>query len=215
MTQGFSIRASMVMLMGIACLAMPHHGVANDDLCPDVDSAKQAAPRNSDGMQASIERLNLCVERARLLKQLDDIAKQREDVLNKIANPGVDANSLSGIPSLSGSALPPLPTDVSGLKPGDVKITGAAGNPFESGNVSASAPVIKRASWKVRKIWGQGDTMRAQISDGATLLNVVRGDVMPDDGVVESVSVRGVAVSYKGKVSELPWDDAGASTAVK
>lgn len=192
---------------------------AQEDLCPDIGDAKQNSPQDSSGMQASIERLNLCVERARLLKQLDEIAKQRDEILTKVTNPGisVDANSISGIPALPSGALPSLPTDVTGLKPGDVKITGAAGNPLDRNSSAVSpSPVVKKSSWKVRKIWGQGDSMRAQLSDSSgTLLNVVRGDALPDDGVVEAVSVKGVAISLNGKVSDLPWDDMISDKATK
>lgn len=197
------------------------HALANDDLCPDVDAAKQQAPRDSSDMQASIERLNLCVERARLLKQLDDLARQRDEILRNVTSTsiGVDANSLTGVPSLPSAALPSLPTDVTGLQSGDVRVTGAASNPLETAGRQAaqeSSPVVRKSGWKVRKIWGQGSSMRAQITDGSgALLNVQRGDVMPDDSVVESVSVKGVAISHKGKVSDLPWDDTSFDTGAK
>lgn len=209
------------MFCGALLCVIPQHASANEDLCPDVDAAKQNAPHNSDGMQASIDLLNLCVERARLLKQLDDLAVQRDEALNKVTHGGsggamgVNAmGGVSGIPPLSSAVLPSLPTDVTGLKPGDVRVTGTAGNPLSGvPNITAEAP-RQKASWKVRKIWGQGSSMRAQLTDGSgTLLNVVRGDVMPDDAVVEAVSVKGVSVSRKGKVIDLSWDAAANSAA--
>lgn len=212
----------LLAVMFVAGLSAP--AVANDDLCPDVDAAKQQGPRDSSDMQASIERLNLCVERARLLKQLDDLARQRDEILRNVTNTsiGVDANSLTGVPSLPSAALPSLPTDVTGLQSGDVRVTGAASNPLDGAGAAArnaaqaSSPVVKKSAWKVRKIWGQGSSMRAQITDGSgALLNVQRGDVMPDDSVVESVSVKGVAISHKGKVSDLPWDDMSLDAGAK
>lgn len=208
-------RALALMMLGGFVVLTPQSAQA-DNLCPDVETAKQNSPQDVAGVQASIERLNLCVERARLLKQLDDIAKQREEVLTNITAPEMPVGGIGGIPPMSGAILPSLPGDTSNLKAGDVKVTGAAGDPFNAAAAALQSAVVKKPSWKVRKIWGQGDSMRAQLSDGTgTLLNVVRGDVMPDGQVVESVSVRGVAISQKGKVTDLPWDDMAGETGTK
>lgn len=198
-----------VCVLGMAVIAVP--SFAADDLCPDANTEKHQSPDNVTDVQASIEKLNLCVERAKLLKQLDDIARERDEILTKVTSPVMPMSSVGGIPPLSGANLPPLPTDVTGLRPGDVRVTQAAGNPFDAAAQAVSS-VIKTPSWKVRKIWGQGNAMRAQLSDGGTLLNVVKGDTMPDGRLVESVSIKGVAVSQKGKITELPWDDMIAAT---
>lgn len=196
--------ACLVGALGITVFAAP--SFAADDLCPDAATEKHQSPSDVTDVQASIEKLNLCVERAKLLKQLDDIAKERDEILTKVTSPLMPMASVGGIPPLSGANLPPLPTDVTGMRPGDVRVTQAGGNPFDAAAQAVSS-VIKTPSWKVRKIWGQGNAMRAQLSDGGTLLNVVKGDTMPDSRIVESVSIKGVAVSQKGKITELPWDD--------
>lgn len=215
-------------LIALLLTVSPVIAHAADELCPDVADAKSKSPGSVAGVQEDIDRLTLCVERAKLLKQLDDLAVQRDDMLTKITDPAL---SLSGgiavpstIPGMSGTSLPALPTDKSGLspagaKPGDMRITGAAGNPLAN---AAPAPMLtSTGSWKVRKIWGQpgglgGAVMRAQLTDGqGTLLNVVNGDTLPGGGIVESVSIKGVAVSQNGKTKDLSWDDsqsAGDST---
>lgn len=197
-------------VMALAAWTLP--AMAADTLCPDVQAEKEGGPANVAGVQADIERLTLCVERAKLLKQLDDIAKQREDMLKKITDPAASLTSTIagvgglGIPGMPSASLPPLPTDVSGLKAGDVRVIGAAANPLAGGAGTAPAAPVSRG-WKVRKIWGQGAMMRAQLTDGGTLLNVVKGDTLPDGKVVDAVSIKGVAVSQNGKTTDLSWDD--------
>lgn len=196
----------------LLCIVVVFHAYAADSLCPDLDTSKKTDLGDVAGVQADIERLNLCVERAKLLKQLDDIAQQRSDTLNKVTNPGMGNMGTGlgmGLPLLPMSSLPSLPQQAE-TKSGNVKIKNAAANPLDA----APTPVAGPAVWKVRKIWGQaggvsGAVMRAQISDGkGALLNVVKGDPLPDGKVIESVSVRGVTISQNGKISDLSWDSA-------
>lgn len=195
----------------------------DDELCPDVETSKKDRPADVAGVQADIERLNLCVERAKLLKELDDIAQQRSDTLNKVANPGFSGGMGLGvnvIPTLPVNSLPSLPQAKSSAQ---IKVKEAAGNPLEAGGI-AMTPASGPASWKIRKIWGQaggvgGASMRAQLSDGqGTLLNVVKGDPLPDGQVVESVSIRGVTISQStskgsGKINDLSWEESIESSA--
>jgi hypothetical protein len=209
-----SIMLSLVtILMGIAPLTAVY---AADDLCPEVDDAKRSTPNDVAGVQSDIDRLNLCVERAKLLKQLDDIAKQRADTLAKITGAGLGSFpgvSGVGMPPLPAGSLPPLPTtlDTSPLKPGEKRINAAQGAPL-NGTETASVAVAPSDTWKIRKIWGQaggvaGATMKAQISNGSgSLLNVIKGDPLPDGKVVEAVSIKGVTLSQNGKIIDLSWD---------
>jgi len=208
----------------LLCVALsPVAAVAADELCPDVASAKENGPKDVAGVQADIERLNLCVQRARLLKDLDEVAKQRDDMLKKVTDPAAALSSeiagVGGIPPLPSAALPPVPTDVTGLKPGDVRVTGAKGSPLGGGGKGGAAgtsPVVQNQGWKVRKIWGQGITMRAQLTNGSgTLLNVMKGDTLPDGKAVELVSIKGVTTSQNGKITDLSWDDSSDSDTEK
>jgi hypothetical protein len=198
---------------------------AADDLCPQDSATIKNAPGDVAGVQADIDRLNLCVERAKLLKQLDDISKQRADTLNKIKDPvgsalsgGNMAGGVSGIAPLPINALPDLPaikTPVD-IKPGETRIHGSTISPFGD-EIKAATEAPKKPSWKIRKIWGQaggvaGATMQAQLNDGnGNLLNVTKGDPLPDGSVVDSVSVKGVTLSQKGKIDTLSWDETGDS----
>ncbi|MDB5478870.1 MAG: hypothetical protein JWM96_1365 [Alphaproteobacteria bacterium] len=198
-------------------LVLAPHVRAADTLCPDVDEARRTMPGDVAGVQADIDRLNLCVERARLLKQLDDIAQARGETLKKItASPdsfsSQSSPNMGGIPAMPMAALPELPQGKSiegkpiEVRPGEVKIQKAAPNPL--GDAPKTPEAKPGGSWKLRKIWGQGATMHAQLSDNSgILLNVIKGDPLPDGAVVENLSVKGVTISQNGKISDLPWDD--------
>lgn len=163
--------------------------MAADRLCPDIEELRKATPDTMAGVQADIDRMKLCVERAKLLEQLDNIALKRQEILNKITK--VD-NALMPIPALPVSSLPPLRAVPSERR--------------------AAAPVVAAPSWKVRKIWGQGGDMRAQLADNqGGLLNVAKGDVLPDGAVVEVLSVRGVTVSQNGKTNDVEWEQQAAA----
>ncbi len=169
---------------------------AEDRLCPDVDTLREQAPDTMSGVQADIDRMRLCVERAKLLKQLDELAKQRQDILRKTVKPDNSSsanppNMLVPIPALPAAALPTLER-------------AAEKEPSAAPIAPAAAPT---PAWAVRKIWGQNDVMHAQLSDGdGGLLNVVQGDVLPDGAMVQNLSARGVSVLQAGKSKELPWE---------
>lgn len=168
--------------------------MAEDRLCPDIETLRTQTPDTMTGVQADIDRMKLCVERAKLLRQLDDIAKQRQDILKKVTKQDSGASMpamLVPIPSLSASALPTLE---------------------RAAEAEQIVPVQSQPSWSVRKIWGQGGEMRAQLSDGTgVLLNVAQGDVLPDGALVEKLSVKGVTLSTGGKSRDLTWEQQEAT----
>lgn len=206
----YTVRVFLFGLLSLFFIAAAPARAEEETLCPDIDVMKKTSPGDMAGVQADIERLNLCVERAKLLKQLDDVIKAREETLKKITNPDADltgslTTGVNGIPPLPIGALPPLKAETpKNLKPGEVRVTQAAGNAFDQGAPQATvAP-----AWQIRKIWGQGAGMRAQIADkeSGTILNVIKGDSLPDGGVIETISVKGVAVSRNGKITDLSWE---------
>lgn len=201
---------------------------AADALCPDLEELRANAPSDMAGVQADIDRMKLCVERAQLLQQLDQVAQDRKKILdeaNGISSSGGNPNGgfstgMNGIPPLPVSQLPPLKTNApvasANLQPGAIQVTNAASGAL--GSVTDQLAQMS-GSWSVRKIWGQKDAgggmagggMRAQLVNGTgTILNVVKGDALPDGSVVESLSVRGVALSQNGKVTDVQWEQSAA-----
>ncbi len=210
----------ITILLGVMPMSIAH---AADELCPEVEDAKHDTPNDVAGVQSDIDRLNLCVERAKLLKQLDDIAKSRADTLAKITGGGTGAFPAGvggGILPLPAGSLSPLPViNNSPIKAGETRINAPAGAPLSNTPDAPSVAVIPSDTWKIRKIWGQaggvsGATMKAQLSNGTgSLLNVQKGDPLPDGKVVEAVSIKGVTLSQNGKIIDLSWDSSTDSEA--
>lgn len=177
-------------LMLVLFVSYAPFAIAADRLCPDIEELRKTSPDTMTGVQADIDRMKLCVERAKLLEQLDSIALKRQEILNKVTK--ID-NSLIPIPALPVASLPTL-------------------RPIEK-QQAVSAPQPARSAWFVRKIWGQGGDMRAQLSDNqGGLLNIAKGDVLPDGAVVEGLSARGVTISYNGNIKDVEWEQQASST---
>jgi hypothetical protein len=166
---------------------------AQDQLCPDAETLAKQSPETLADVQNDIDQIKLCVERAQLLKQLDDIAKQRQKILEEVTNPNAPilSNTNSGatipFPVISADALPPL----------EKKET-----------LKEVMPAIDQVpQWRIRKIWGQDSILLAQMTNGQNLvLNVAKGDVLPDGQVVELISIKGVSLSQNGKIMDLKWE---------
>lgn len=190
--------------------------VTSDTLCPTMDEVKNKQSGTLADIQSDIDRLTLCIERARLLEQLDGVGAAREkmlaDALEKASGGG--SLPLDQIPAMNAGQLPGVPgIDIKNLKPGEVQVDGAAGDPFATANPEAAQ---KQAEWHIRKIWGQGGAMRAQLTDSdGILVNVTSGDPLPDGTKIESLSVKGVTISRNGKTSELTWEEIAEGTDVR
>jgi hypothetical protein len=199
----------IMILMMLIFAAVPA-AYAQDVLCPDeieggATTAMKALPESMGGVQADIERYTLCIERARLLQMLDSVMVTREETLRKMREGDTGSIAgITGVPPLPAGSLPP----VSGVNPASVakadgtSVVSAAPNPLEAATAS-----LQVDEWKTRKIWGQGLGIRAQLSNGGgTLLNVAKGDPLPDGGMVEDISIRGVTISRNGKSKDLSWE---------
>lgn len=201
---------AVCMTVCVLFIVAPAH--ADDLLCPEIDVNNAVTPTGIAGVQADIERLNLCVERAKLLRQLDEVVVKRHEMIDKARNPSALSGGMGGmgmIPSLPVGSLPNVSGINSGsipqnLQPGEVRITGPGQAPLQ-----AISPFVAGQEWKIRKIWGQGIGMNAQlVYSGGVLLNVLKGQPLPNGMVIESISGRGVTVSQGGKITDLSWDDA-------
>ena len=161
---------------------------AQDALCPDVDQLISQSPQTMLSVQSDINRIRLCVERATLLKQLDEVALQRKEILQKVQSTTIPSNSLP-VP------IPQLPVD--------------ALDELEEIPTTKNMPARTndKQAWSIRKIWGQNQSMSAQlVSSDNKLLNVVRGDSLPDGFIVESITALGVTASLNGDIKTLEWE---------
>lgn len=184
--------------------------VSGDILCPNPEQAAKNAPRNLSDVQADIERFNLCVDRARLLNELNDLSKRnQEDILNRAF---AGTGPVGGQPL--GGGLPPLPglalDGASGLGADDIE-------PVAEDDILSiedamtppkprSSQKSKKVSWALRNVYGSSGTLQAELisTDGA-LVVVSQGDMLMDGSVVKRVSSLGVVLSKDGQDKAVSW----------
>ncbi len=172
--------------------------LAQDVLCPEPSNIATTAPADLAQVQSDIDRLALCVERAKLLSELDKSIDDREK----------DSKSNSMLDALQ--PLTPQASDVSrvmqqqnlGIAPVPVA------QPFTQDTAQDEEPAAEEAvpEWKIRRIWGaRGNTKAQLVKDNGIVATVVKNDVLPDGYVVVELSTIGVTVRKKGKSKELEW----------
>ena len=159
-------------------------GAYADTLCPDPQIESSVVPSDLARVQEDIDRLSLCVERTKLLQKLNELSNE----------------SKIGVQPLSAAAIDP-----SFLKPVTADSLAKATNsiidekPFQN----------KPKDWVIRRVWGQGGKLQAQLVSGEGVLATVKtGEKLTDGAKVEEISVRGVKIKKKnGKVKQLGWQE--------
>lgn len=196
------IRMVVMMVMGLGMMsAAPSIGWA-DELCPDTTQGEKGMAVNGMAdLQFDIGRLNLCLQRARLLQQIDETVRKREEIrlqpLGGVGAAGAGPTDYANIPPLSA----PMP-----LLPGD------KGSPAKMAEEAAPLPPAKAilpesdaTEWKIQRIWGQGNVMQAQLVKGDVIANIKKGDVLPSGETVTELSGRGVTLENGKTHNVLTW----------
>ena len=186
-----------------------------DDLCPD--NANDMAVNDMTGLQFDIGRLNLCLQRAKLLEQIDQTVKKRELMRQEplgmpLGSSGKAASLVATgdvapfgtIPALN-AALPPLPKDESAL-PRMASVTPKT-IPQAVAATPAATPAADDVNWKIQRIWGQGEGMQAQLKRNGVIANVRKNDVLPTGEKVTDLSARGVTINSGAMHKALMWSD--------
>ena len=165
-----------------------------DTLCPDPQVEASVVPSDLARVQEDIDRLSLCVERTKLLQELNKLSNESSQ---KTLQP-ISANTIDP------SFLRPVTVD---------NLANAVGNkpaitekPFE--------PV---ADWVIRRVWGQGGQLQAQlVSADGVLATVKTGEALLDGSTVVEISVRGVTLKKKnGKEEQLGWQEESKDESVQ
>jgi hypothetical protein len=186
-----------IMILGLSFATM----ALADTLCPDMSKGESSLTAgNMADLQFDIGRLNLCLQRARLLQQIDETVKKREQLRQEpLAAPSMGTGGFAGIPPLA-AALPPLPSDSRALQ------NNAAPR------VQNSAPVLEtkitpQGEWKIQRIWGQGNVMQAQLIKGDVIANIKMGDTLPTGEKVVELSGRGIVLDDGKNRQDLSWKE--------
>jgi hypothetical protein len=185
---------------------------APSDLCPNATTSS-SADNNLNDVQADIDRLGLCVERAKLLQQLDELVTKRQALLT-----GSDS-------SVNNLALPPLPLQNGQLNKGQtlqINATPALDNKTVANTLNRATPKLGNLptpsmppssdtttsnAWAIQRIWGQPPHIQAQlVGADKTIATVNVGEPLTDGYAVESISARGVILSRAGKLINLDWE---------
>jgi type IV pilus biogenesis protein PilP len=184
-----------VMLLVLALAFMPARPAAaqEGDPCPEIGQALSQAPDDLSKIQMDIDRFTLCVERAQLLKRLNDLATENEEALLGLPsdNPGLQLGTEP--------QNPPLPTfDRSAINPA----------PQEEPLPEVEEPPlpIPENKWVIVNIFGAGQTLSAKlIRADRTLAQVKPGDSLPDGARVNAITPTSVTLQTEDGEEQLDW----------
>lgn len=174
---------------------------AQDVLCPEPANIATTAPADLAQVQSDIDRLTLCVERAKLLSELDKTIDDREkdnknDLLDPLQPIMPQAAEVSRVMQQQNMGIAPVPM----AQPFD-------GNAAEDNTQDADTG----NEWKIRRIWGaKGNTKAQLVKGGGIVATVVKNDILPDGFVIVELSTIGVTIRKDGKAHELGWSIADA-----
>lgn len=161
------------------------------DPCPEAANALTTTPDDLSKVQADIDRFTLCLERAQLLKRLNDLATENEASLLGLSedNPGFLLGAQTGFDN-----LPTFDRQ-------------AVVNPE---SILPEEPVeeVLPEGWVILSIFGSGTNLSAKITkaDG-TLAQVREGDRLPDDKMVRTITPTSVILTEGGSDEELNWHE--------
>ncbi|MAS88094.1 MAG: hypothetical protein CMH30_09000 [Micavibrio sp.] len=166
-----------------------------DDLCPSPNVASKQTPNDLASVQSDIERFALCLKRAELLEQLNELSAKNTDSLLGINSP----SSMPAMPNDAAlAALPPISAN-------DLGLDDMSEDYSRDKNADVEIAEDTRTPWLINDIYGIHNNLRARItSKDGEIANVRNGDALSDGYTVKSISRSGVTLGGKGKV-DLQW----------
>lgn len=186
-----AVKRSLAFTLALAFFAAPFSAAfaQEGDPCPEIGQALSQAPDDLSKIQMDIDRFTLCVERAQLLKRLNDLATENEEALLGLPsdNPGLKLGT--------GQQNPPLPT-------------------FDRAPIPVEIPVpeeepplpIPENKWVIINIFGAGNSLSAKlIRSDRTLAQVKIGDALPDGVRVSAITPTSVTVEGEEGIEQLDW----------
>lgn len=187
----------LTLVTGVAgCLVFSAQTVSAQEIpdpCPVPRALAQESPPDMASVQADIDILSLCVERARLLEQLNQLVKEMDNSL--------PAQMPSGL-----NAFPPMRADDTLFElPKTVTPTPA---PIEDIVVPDVEEISSGPDWVIRKIGGnQSDGIQAELKNAdGTIVRAKKGDTLFDGASVKDVSIMGVSIVKNGQEIILGWE---------
>ena len=178
--------AGVVSVLLLVTMNFSHAQARLPDPCPDLGKVLTSGNALID-LEGDVDRLSLCVQRAKLLSELDRLYREREGILSKNQTSDFAVN---GIVPVSVRDLPMLP---------DV--------PQVQSKVLETVPLTSGFNeWMVVRLWGQSGNLKAQLrSETGVMVSVAQGDVLADDSQVFEVSPMGVTLLQDKETIGLKW----------
>ncbi len=189
------MRSKTLLLVMFAAFAFTGQqaGAQQLDPCPEAVSALSSMPDDLSKVQADIDRFTLCVERAQLLKRLNDLALENEQNLQGVnsANPGftLGGSPADNFPAFDRNAVLGIPEPRPSY---EEYAPDYAANTYEG--------------WSIVNIFGVGSDLQAKLSKSDGQRAQVRaGDKLEDGTKILGITPVSVEISKTGKKSLLSW----------
>ena len=169
-----------IVLLSLFCTLWPKQSKAEvSDPCPDSIEALSATPDDLSKVQADIDRFTLCVERAQLLKRLNDLALENQDDLQSL--PLID-------PTIQITPLEMTPSEVQ-----------------EGVVVQEQDQVV---DWEILSIFGSGLDLSAKLINREGLFAQIKaGDELSDGRTVVDVTKTSVTLAQGKERDVIEWLD--------
>lgn len=200
----------LMMAVAVMVMAMPAHAQQVVDPCPVPEDLAKKSPSDMAAVQADIDILTLCVRRASLLQELNNLVT--EDMLppNTLGS-AQGQNNL--VPNFNDENFEPVDSDLFRL-PETQEDTSTSpennANDFSQDlDVEAEQEKKqKKQEYQIIDINGNqvsGIVARLRSPQG-DIVQVKSGDVLSDGAQVSQVSIQGVTLVTNGASKQLNWE---------
>jgi type IV pilus biogenesis protein PilP len=158
----------------------------NEDPCPQPRAAYGNTPNDLKIIQEDITRFTLCVQRAQLLERLNSLAIENTDTIESALDDSIESIASEFAPQLPDITAPTLPDIMPPQQP---------------------SAAISSSLWAIKDIRGQDGSLTATLVNSGRLVNVEKGDTLPDnDGEITTISATEVAIVKNGRTIRLGWE---------
>ena len=204
----FNMRLLGVVTLGLMCGFTPFSAAQAQqivDPCPVPEALAKKSPSDMAAVQADIDILTLCVRRAGLLSELNDLVTD-DMLLPKTGSAAQD----SIVPNFQDENFEPVDSDLFRLPDTEDESTALPDTSRQS-MFDVEEEQEKKEEKKEYKVIGingnqaSGVVARLRTPEG-DVVQVKAGDVLNDGAQVQNVSIQGVTVVMQGTPKTLGWE---------
>lgn len=188
------------------------------DPCPMPKELASESPPDMATVQSDIDILKLCVERANLLSELNDLVMETEgvDKDDKNAMPVTGKGGGKSAPNFDSGNVQPVDAELFDLPEGQEKPENKSAStkktisdiPDRSDQVEQEQQSkSKEKPYRITNIFGNTSSgIIAELLDPeGGLVRAQEGDILDNGAVVTRISLRGVVIQKDGEENQLQW----------